>query len=217
MPSDSTVAGALAAATFPAGSVVHVSANRKVALAQADIAAHVSGAVGIALGENFVFSGKAGVLLEAGLLPLPGDTLYVSATQAGRATNVAPVLPVPFATIYDTSGYGSVSNQVQALISGVDAGSTVYYIDDLIDGPNRSAFREQLPLADPFPTSIVWWTDATKTLKIVELLIVRNANQTPATMQWKVYAVDGVTVIRTVTDTIAYSGVFETTRTRIVV
>jgi hypothetical protein len=32
--------------------------------------------------------------------------------------------------------------------------------------------------------------------------------------QWKVYDVDGSTVLATVTDSISYSGVFETSRTR---
>lgn len=91
----------------------------------------------------------------------------------------------------------------------------IHFIDDgPAEGFASGAYREILPSASPFPTSVVWWTSAAKTAKIVEKLITRNSNQTPSQIQWKVYAVDGTTVLATVTDTISYSGVFETSRTR---
>ena len=68
--------------------------------------------------------------------------------------------------------------------------------------------------SNPFPTSYIWWESASKAQKIVELTLTRNANQTPATEEWKMYDTDGTTVLATVTDTIAYSGIFETSRTR---
>lgn len=74
------------------------------------------------------------------------------------------------------------------------------------------AFREVA--GGVFPTSIVWYESVAKTDKIVEKTIVRNANQTPATIEWKSYDEDGSTVLATVTDTITYSGVTETSRTR---
>lgn len=52
------------------------------------------------------------------------------------------------------------------------------------------------------------------TAKIVQCNITRNANKTPATEVWQMYATDGVTVLLTVTDTYSYSGVVETTRSR---
>jgi hypothetical protein len=76
------------------------------------------------------------------------------------------------------------------------------------------AFKEILPLGAPFPASVTWYTDATKTQKIVEKIIVRNPNKTPATISWNMYALDGVTVVGTIVDTISYISVFETTRTR---
>lgn len=36
----------------------------------------------------------------------------------------------------------------------------------------------------------------------------------PTTIEWRVYAADGTTVLATVIDTLTYSGVFETSRTR---
>lgn len=65
-----------------------------------------------------------------------------------------------------------------------------------------------------FPTSIVWYTDNTMGFKIVEKQITYNPNKTPATVYWAVYDTDGVTVLATATDTVSYSGAFETNRTR---
>lgn len=62
-----------------------------------------------------------------------------------------------------------------------------------------------------FPTQILWKrADATK---LVEQNITWTGSK-PTTIEWKVYDTDGTTVLATVTDTISYSGVFETGRTR---
>lgn len=84
------------------------------------------------------------------------------------------------------------------------------------EGFASGAYYETLPSADPFPTSFIWWTSAAKTEKIVEEQLVYNSNKTIATDTWKVYAVGGA-LLFTVTDTIAYTGVFETSRTRTIV
>ena len=66
-----------------------------------------------------------------------------------------------------------------------------------------------------FPTSMTWYTDNTKTNKIVEKTITRNSSNIPTSIIWKAYDVDGVTVLATVTDTITYvNNVFEVSRTR---
>jgi hypothetical protein len=82
------------------------------------------------------------------------------------------------------------------------------------EGFASGAYYETLPAADPFPTSFIWWTSSAKTSKIVEETVTYNANKTIATDVWEAYDVDGSTVLVTVTDTISYSGVFETSRTR---
>jgi hypothetical protein len=65
-----------------------------------------------------------------------------------------------------------------------------------------------------FPTQILWKrADATK---LVEQNITWAAAK-PTTVQWKMYDVDGATVLATITDTISYSGAFETGRTRAIV
>ena len=94
----------------------------------------------------------------------------------------------------------------------------IHFIDEGPAGGFASgAYRQQLPSGDAFPTSVIWWTSAGMTQKIVQCNITRNANKTPATEVWQMYATDGVTVVLTVTDTFSYSGVVETTRTRTIV
>jgi len=62
-----------------------------------------------------------------------------------------------------------------------------------------------------FPTQVLWKrADATK---LVEQNITWTGSK-PTTVEWKIYAADGSTVLATVTDAITYSGVFETGRTR---
>lgn len=94
----------------------------------------------------------------------------------------------------------------------------IHFIDEGPgDGFYASPYKEVLPSADPFPTQTIWWNSSAKTLKILEKNITRNSNKTPNTIAWILY--DGVgnapgNKVITMTDTIAYSGVFETTRTR---
>jgi len=95
------------------------------------------------------------------------------------------------------------------------------HLTDGVGGPmegfTSGAYREITPTGNPFPTAVIWYDDATKTKKIVEKALTYNANKTINTLQWKVYDTDGVTVLATVTDTMAYSSVFETSRTRTIV
>lgn len=132
----------------------------------------------------------------------------------------------------DTSGLTNVSGStLQAVLSSIDtaisatSGFTanehrslrqlIHFISEgPADGFTSGAFKETLPAGDPFPTSEIWWTNAGKTDKIVEVTITRNSNKTPATEQWKMYDTNGITVLATVTDTYSYQGVFETSRVR---
>lgn len=88
----------------------------------------------------------------------------------------------------------------------------IHFIDNgPAEGFASGAYRENT--GGVFPTSIIWWTSSAKTHKIVEKLLT-YAGAFPTTIQWKMYAVDGSTVLATVTDAITYSGAFETDRTR---
>ena len=90
----------------------------------------------------------------------------------------------------------------------------IHFIDN---GPTNGfasgAFRENLPSADPFVTSVTWWTTSGKTHKIVEKLITYTG-VLATQVQWKMYDTDGSTVLATITDAITYSGIFESDRTR---
>lgn len=66
----------------------------------------------------------------------------------------------------------------------------------------------------PWLEDVTWYTDATKTNKIVDFTITRNTNKTVATKVWRLYDTDGSTVLVTLTDTFSHSGVFTTGRTR---
>lgn len=78
-----------------------------------------------------------------------------------------------------------------------------------------SGYKEQGP-AGPFPTQSVWYTDASKTNKIVEL-IVTWSGPVPSSNTWRAYRSDGVTVDCTVVDTFTYvNSIFEDTRTRVI-
>lgn len=83
------------------------------------------------------------------------------------------------------------------------------------DGPSHftGLFEETLPLANPFPTSEIWWTDSGKTIKVIEVTTTYNGNKTVNTEEFKVYHADG-TLRKTVLDTYTYSGVFVKDRTR---
>lgn len=87
--------------------------------------------------------------------------------------------------------------------------------DGPMEGFTSGAFKETLPTADPFPTSIIWWESSSKLNKIVEKTITYTG-AFPTTIEWKAYDTDGTTVLVTVTDSINYSGPFETDRTRTV-
>lgn len=95
----------------------------------------------------------------------------------------------------------------------------IHFIDGgPAEGFASGAYREILPAADPFPTTITWWESSSKLKRIVEKTITRSGggatNVTPTPIVWDIYDTDGTTKLATVSDAITYSGVFETSRTR---
>jgi hypothetical protein len=99
--------------TLVQGELVRVVGTNGIVRAQADSGAHTQGYQGVV--ESGVVNptgpvtvrtaGRQRVLLEAGLIPIGGQTIYISATQAGRGTNVAPGIAVPVGAIADPSNY----------------------------------------------------------------------------------------------------------------
>ena len=89
----------------------------------------------------------------------------------------------------------------------------IHFIDNgPAEGFSSGAYREIA--GGVFYTSVIWYEDSTKAKMLVSKELVRNSNQTPATITWKVYDTDGSSVLATVVDTITYSGVTETSRER---
>lgn len=92
----------------------------------------------------------------------------------------------------------------------------IHFIEDgPAEGFTSGAYRETLPSAAVFPTSVIWWESSSKLKKIVEKSITwSGANAT--VIEWKIYDTSN-NVLATVTDAITYSGIFETNRTRTIV
>ncbi|MGW8181471.1 MAG: hypothetical protein ACWGQW_22310 [bacterium] len=170
-------------------------------------------------GSGFV-EPHADTHISGGTDEIDGDQLDVDFT------------PIAYSPTTDPPEVDDV-NQLSAHLAGIDAyldnlGQEKLDVDDhrtlrhlihfIDDGPAggfaSGAYNETLPVADPFPTSIIWYTSVAKTAKIVEVTITRNSSKFPTTEEWKMYNVDGTTVLTTVTDAISYSGPFEISRTR---
>lgn len=152
--------------------------------------------------ETFVVSGGS----------VEGDTISGVAGSTWRRTIVDGgtynlVQPDFLGTVVDTGGFLTPEQHrtVRQLIHFIDNGPAEGFV--------TGAHRVTLPAADPLPTSITWWTSVAQTAKIVQKDLTYSG-ALPSTIQWRMYDVDGVTVLATVTDTLAYSGAFETSRTR---
>jgi len=79
-----------------------------------------------------------------------------------------------------------------------------------------SGYQELTPINSIFPTKETWYTDSNKIKKIVEKDITWNG-VVPSVIIYILYAADGVTVSRTVKDTITYRDkIFKQSVTRII-
>jgi len=90
----------------------------------------------------------------------------------------------------------------------------IHFIEDgPAEGFASGAFKQTTGTV--FPTAEIWYVvgSTPPAGKIVELLTTWTGPKITQEV-WKMYDVDGSTVLVTVTDTISYSGLFETTRTR---
>jgi len=119
------------------------------------------------------------------------------------------------------SSTGSASWAAAAAGSGITAAQhrvlrqLIHFIDDgPAEGFPSGCYKETTPTG-PFPTSEIWWESSSKLKKIVEL----TTTWTGATITqevWEVYDTDGSSVLATITDTINYTGLFESDRTRVI-
>jgi len=97
-------------------------------------------------------------------------------------------------------------SQNTSTYSNLASAAAVLALDGPFENFASGAVLEQTPVNDPFPTLLVWYTDGTLTLRIVDEQIAYNADGTVDTDTYRVYAVDGVTVVQTFVDTYDYSG-----------
>jgi hypothetical protein len=86
-----------------------------------------------------------------------------------------------------------------------------------LGGPFESydgAYREFGFINNVFVTSSIWYTDNTKSSKIIEKLIDYNQNKSINQVTYIVYEQDGITPKTTVVDSVVNQGPFEISRTR---
>jgi hypothetical protein len=151
----------------------------------------------------------------------PNTDVLVSASYVLSS----PEPSLPLARILSGSNGVNINNSVSGSIvvtlsspfTSASHGSARQLIHFIDDGPASgilvSAYKETLPTSSPFPTLEIWWTSALKTMKLLQVETTRSLSQIPITETWKMFDLNG-TVIETVSDTISYNGVFETSRVR---
>lgn len=169
--------------------------------------------------------GPAGPQGPQGLgLPPGGDPGFVLVKNSGTNYDTGWAAPgaVPYAT---PTVFGVTKLSVAAVSSSnpiavgdndnrVSPRRAILFINDgPVEGWSSGLYKQILPSANPFPTSMIWWESVAMLKKVVEV-DVTYSGPFPVTEVLKVYDVDGSTVIKTVTDSITYSGAFEVSRTR---
>lgn len=88
----------------------------------------------------------------------------------------------------------------------------IHFINDgPAEGFATGAYREIT--GGVFPTDISWYTATDKVDKLIDLTLTYSGINITGE-RWRMYDADGSTVIATVSDSVSYSGVFETNRTR---
>lgn len=108
-------------ATPVVGEVGYISANSTLAKAQAD-ASGTTNAVGVYQGTAGAVQVAGGTtcFVDSGLTLAAGNTLYLSATTAGRFTNVEPSgagqFSAPLGYLVSTSGYNSGAGSAQPCV-----------------------------------------------------------------------------------------------------
>lgn len=152
----------------------------QAALAQADSLANLAGVLGPANNAtgiggvfNCVASGRGPVLLETGLSPSVGQTVYVSASVAGRGTTAPPTFALAIGTIIDASAYSTdrtvivdveASVAVQATgTAGWDLSLVRYFLLD-----NESGSDNNVGYVDAAPGTDLSSVAATVAIKTIE-------------------------------------------------
>ena len=144
------------------------------------------------------------ILFESGSTfpSVPGEVLYATGTISGSGFffDEEGVVSGPISSFLTSGSHSRIRQLIHLAENGPFEGFASGATLDI--GPQ------------PFPTASIW--KEANGAPLVEKRWTRNSMQAPTSIQWKVYAPDGVTVLTTVTDTITYQGAFEVARTRTV-
>jgi len=150
--------------------------------------------------------------------PIPsstGGTIYFMYRSGALNVGFNPIGKIDI-SLSSTNVQDAINDLDQNKLDKIQHEKLRQLIHFLSDGPgdnfSTNPYREILPAGNPFPTSVVWYMDNTKSKKIVEKLIMGGIF--PTSIVWNMYDVDGVTIIESLTDVINYSGPFEISRTR---
>ena len=135
------------------------------------------------------------------------EVVHLTRDSSDRLTfkDTENTTPVPLTDLID----GEVDEENHAELR------QLIHLADGVGGPFEywgSAYREITGGA--FPTNITWWTDSSKTAKIVEKQIAYTSAIFPSTITYIVYDSDGSTPKATAVDTLTWSGPFESSRAR---
>lgn len=189
-------------------------------------------------GDRAVISGTSGGLGDGTFTvqSIVDDFTFIVADSIGTSTGGSCDFQYPPGASkvgFDPTGQTltAATNVQQALfdLSNTALDSTrhaalrqLIHLADGVGGPFEAwasgSFRETLPLGSVFPTTIIWWTDNTKTTKILQKTVTFNGIHLPTSIKWSMYDVTGSTVIAEATDALTYTGtVFEASRTRTII
>lgn len=149
---------------------------------------------------------NAGPLLEEKIIFEENQTADEVGSVAYNGTN----FEMHDATgIFDprTGGSGITEAQHKVLRNGIH-----FIPDGPAEGFASLAYKETTRTG-AFIDSEIWYDDNTKAKKIFEAIYTR-AGSFRSQEQWKIYDIDGSTVLATITDAITRSGPFESSRVR---
>jgi hypothetical protein len=139
------------------------------------------------------------------------ESVHTSRDGSGNMTfkDVANSTPVTLTSLI--AGAGGLTEESHKILRQL-----IHFINDgPAEGFASGAYRE---VTSPgiTPDGFIWWESSSKLKKIVEVTYTWSGIQVTSE-EWKIYDTDGSTVLATVTDSISYTGAFESNRTRTIV
>jgi len=79
----------------------------------------------------------------------------------------------------------------------------------------NGAVQDILPAGALYPTDVIWYLNASKTIQLLHLTYTRDGSGKPTKLVWQIFDTGGALAL-TVTDDITYSGLYEVERVRTV-